>query len=267
MSDFDDLIRASLRDHTPAALPDEALAGRAAATGRRIRRARIAGGAALAIVTVLGVAWGSTVLPGRAQQNIAATPSPVSPTSVQPTPSESATSGPTPTEPTFSSGGTVRDVSLVGARAGYPESEEYLENFFASPSGNFLCTLSTVGARCTGTWNKGVEPPRTMCDDGVVEGVQVEGTKPAAWFCGSDAQSFPFLNDEGGDGVDWWDATFGESIPWPMDPSVQLAGLPYGKTLVAGDFRCSMAKAGVTCTNTRTGAGFLTSRAKVDFKA
>lgn len=267
MNDLDDLIRTSLRDHTPATAPDDTLADQVAATGRRIRRTRTAGVAALALVAVLGVAWGSTVLPGRTQQGVAATPSPNMPTSVQPTPRESATSVTTPANPTFSSGGTVRDVSQVGEPAGYPEDEQHLESFFASPTGNFLCTMSTAGARCTGTWDKGVEPSRKICDvDEVVEGVQVEGTKPAAWFCGSDAQSFPFLNGDGGHGVDWWDPTFGESIPFPANPSVKLAVLPYGKTLVAGDFSCSVATDGVTCRNTRSGSGFLVSRSRVDLQ-
>ena len=271
--DPDDLIRTSLRVHTSAAAPDDALGVRMAAIGRRIHRTRTAGVAALAVVTVLCVVWGSTVLPGRTQQGIAAGPSPNMPTSIQPTPSESATSRPTSTKPTFSSGGTVRDVSKVGEPAGYPEAKKHLESFFASPSGNFLCTMSTVGARCTGTWDKGVEPLRKICDvDGVVEGVQVDGAMPAAWFCGSDAQSFPFLNGEfgdgeGGHGVDWWDPTFGESIPFPVNPSLQLAVLPYGKTLVAGVFTCFTATVGVTRRSTLSGNGFLISRSRVDLQS
>lgn len=263
MTDLDDLIRTSLRERTAAAATDDSLAGRVQATGRRLRRARTAGVSALAIAVVIGAVWGWSILPGRTPQNVAASPSPNPTATVQPTTDGSVTPVPTRATPTFSPGGTVRDVTNTGEPVDYPEAS--LESYFASPSGNFQCTISAAGSRCTGTWDKGVEPSRKICDvDEVVEGVQVAGTKPAAWFCGSDAQSFPFLGSEGGKGVNWWDSTFGETMPAPWDHSQRLAILPYGKTLVAGDFRCTMAKTGVTCINTRSGQGFTTSRSQVD---
>jgi len=82
MNDLDDLIRKSLREHTPATAPDDNLADQVAATGRRIRQTRVAGVAALALVTVVGLAWGWAALPLFTQQGIAAMP-----TMSQPTPS------------------------------------------------------------------------------------------------------------------------------------------------------------------------------------
>jgi hypothetical protein len=38
------------------------------------------------------------------------------------------------------------------------------------------------------------------------------------------------------------------------------AGLGYGSTMVSGELRCASARQGLTCRNTRTGAGFFLSR-------
>ena len=252
MNDFDDLIRTSLREHTPATAPDDTLADQVAATGRRIRQTRMAGVAALALVVVVGIAWGWAALPLFTQQGVAAMP-----TMSQPTPSHPASS-PDP---------SVRDVSATGS----PEGINYtgaLDNYFASPSGNFHCFISTAGAGCAGEkWDKGVKPSKKTCQGvGSVIGPELRGGTAAAWVCDTDPHSKPFLSAAGGDGVTWWDPTFGESIPAPSDPSTKLAVLPYGKTLVAGDFSCSMAKDGVTCSNALSGHGFHVSRSKVDLE-
>jgi len=251
MNDLDDLIRTSLHDHTPAAAPDDTLTGRVTASGRRVRRTRNASVAALALVAVVGVVWGSTVLPRLTQQGI-----PASPTTSQPT---------TPSQPTPGPKASVRDVSTIGDPS-ERDSYEYLVNYFASPTGNLHCFISTAGAGCAGEkWDPGVAPSRTkVCSDQEpLLGPELWGSAAAAWNCGSDPHSLPYLGGEGGQGVSWWDPTFGESIPSPTNPSVKLAVLPYGKTLIAGDFSCSMAKDGVTCSNARTGQGFHVSRAKV----
>jgi hypothetical protein len=254
MNDLDDLIRTSLREHTPATTPDDTLADLVTATGRRIRRTRTAGIGALALVVVTGLAWGWAALPLLTQQGIAALPT---------------MSQPTPSQPIPSLDPSVRDVSKIGSPSQASNSTEALENYFASPSGNFHCFISSAGAGCAGEkWDKGVKPSRTkVCSDQEpVLGPELWGGAAAAWACGSDPHSLPFLSAQGGDGVTWWDATFGDSIPLPRDPSTKLAVLPYGKTLVAGDFSCSMAKDGVTCSNTLSGHGFHVSRAKVDLQ-
>ncbi len=253
MNDLDDLIRASLRQHTPAAAPDDGLADVVAATGRRIRRARIAGLAALSLVVVAGLAWGWAALPLLAQQGIAAVPTMSRPTPV-PSPS------PKP---------TVRDVSAIGEPSQGDNDTEFLNNFFASPTGNFHCFISTAGAGCAGEkWARGVAPSRAkVCPDTEpLLGPELWGSAPAAWSCGSDPHSIPLLGGEGGQGVSWWDSTFGASIPLASHPSVKVAVLPYGKTLVAGDFSCSMARDGVTCSSTVSGHGFHVSKSKVDLR-
>ncbi len=258
MNDLDDLIRASLREHAPAAAPDDTLADLVVTKGRHVRNTRAAGMAAMAIVAVAGVAWGWAALPLLAQQDISAVPTISQPTHSQPS-------------PTPSPAVTVRDVSLIGTPSQASNSVEFLNNYFASPTGNFHCFISAAGAGCSGEkWDKGVKPSRKMCGpEGAVLGPEVWGSAAAAWACGSDPHSSPYLGDEpeaGGKGIAWWDPTFGDSIPYPPNPSLRLAVLPYGKTLVAGDFSCSMAKDGVTCSNTRTGHGFHASRARVDLQ-
>lgn len=254
MNDLDDLIRASLRQHTPAAAPAEDLAEAVTATGRRIRRARTAGLAALSLVVVAGLAWGWAALPLLAQQGVDAVPTMSRPTTVRPTPT------PKP---------TVRDVSAMGEPSQGDHDTEFLNNSFASPSGNFHCFISTAGAGCAGEkWARGVAPSRSkVCPDTEpLLGPELWGSAPAAWSCGSDPHSIPLLGGEGGQGVSWWDSTFGGSIPLASHPSVKVAVLPYGRTLVAGDFSCSMAKDGVTCSNIRTGHGFRVSRGRVDLE-
>ncbi|MCA0296114.1 MAG: hypothetical protein LCH96_12585 [Actinobacteria bacterium] len=255
MNDLDDLIRASLHEHTPTTTPDDALAGRVQARGRRVRRTRTAGLAAVSIAAVIAVIWGASVLPGRSRPDIAASPGPVPSVSVQSTPTPTAS---------FSPGGKVRDVTKIGA-PGEGEAGEFLNNYFASPSGNFQCFINTTGAGCVGgTWAPGVLPSRKICSEGSPSGPEMWGSKPAAWHCSTDPHSFPYLDRGYEEGVAWWDDTFGTSMRDPWTHTQKLAVLPYGKGLVAGDFRCTMAKTGVTCVNTRTGEGFTASRAKVD---
>lgn len=264
MNDMDDLIRASLHQHTPTAPTDEGLAGRVATAGRRARRVRAAGAATLTLALVAGAAWAVTTLPRFTDPGVAAYPSSTRP-AITPTAPSSPPTRPASTRPSTSADGTVRDVSTIGV-----ESEvgkyTFLNTFFAAPSGNLFCFINTAGAGCTAlTWAAGVEPAqKQVCADGEpVVGPEVWGKGRAAWVCGTDPHSFPYLNGEGGDGVTWWDAEFGQTTPYPVDPTVTLAVLPYGKTLVAGDLRCSMATDGVRCTNTRTGQGFHASREKV----
>jgi hypothetical protein len=256
MNDLDDLIRTSLHAHTSTTTPDAGLAGRVTEAGRRIRRIRRAGVAAVVLAAVTGVTWTATTLPRLSTPVIAASPTVPQPTAVP------TTSG----RPTPSADATVRDVSTVGSPSEY-ETYTFLNNSFASPSGNLHCFISASGAGCAGReWDAGVQPSQkeTCSDSEPVLGPEVWGDGKAAWACGHDPHSLPYLGEEGGEMVEWWDATFGESVR--DENALNLAVLPYGKTLVAGDFRCTMAEDGVTCRNTRTGHGFHASRAKVDLK-
>ena len=185
MNDLDDLIRASLREHTPAAVPDDALADQVTATGRRIRQTRAAGVAALALVVVVGLAWGWAALPLLTQQGIAAVPT---------------MSQPSPSQPVSSPDPAVRDVSRIGIPSQASNSVEFLANYFASPSGNFHCFISSAGAGCAGEkWDKGVKPSRAkVCpDQEPVLGPEVWGSAAAAWACGSDPHSLPLPRGRG----------------------------------------------------------------------
>lgn len=251
MNDLDELIRTTLHEHTATADVDDALAGRVQATGRRIRRTRAAGVAVLALVAIGGIAWGATALGRLADPPIAATPSPTMPeTAAAPTATSAETARPREVS---------RDVAKLGAPAEHGTTE-YLVSDFASPDGSLRCFISTVGAGCQGDeWAKGVEPSAKICDgEGAVLGPELWGDEPAVWVCGTDPHSLPYLDADDGR-VAWWDAEFGKALPGPSGSTREMAGLPGGSTLVAGDFRCSGVEGEggrVECTNTSTGEGF-----------
>jgi hypothetical protein len=276
MNDLDDLIRGSLDTHAPAVPPDDTLADRVGSAGRRIRRNRRIGIAALALALIAGLAAGLPGLTG-ASAPIAATPS-VAPTGwaiSSPTAPSSPSPSTTLVRPTWDPTATTRDVSAVGEQIEYAAAgttpRQTRANFFASPSGKFWCTISTEFANCNNTVEMpGIEPTRTElgCDDTVVAGVEVNSHDRGSWYCSGDQNQFPQLNDADGsgmsiDGTLWWDAEFGQTRPGLGDPRYTLAVLPYGKTLIAGDFSCTTATTGVTCTNTRTHHGFRISQSAV----
>lgn len=272
MNDLDDLIRGSLNTHAPAAPADDTLADRVSSAGRRIRRNRRIGVAVLALALIAGLAAGLPRLTG-ASAPIAATPS-VAPTNWA-TSTPTAPSSPSPSttlvRPNWDPSASTRDVSTVGEQIEYSAAgitpRETRANFFSSPSGKFWCTISTEFANCNNNVDMpGIEPTRTKlgCDDGVVEGVEVAGKGRAAWYCGSDQNQFPQLNaGMSVDGTLWWDAQFGQTRSELDNPAYKLAVLPYGKTLIAGDFSCTTATTGVTCTNSRTHHGFRISESAV----
>ena len=276
MNDLDDLIRTSLHEHTSAGTPDDTLAERVEATGRRIRRQRRVAGITASLVVVAGLGWGTTLIPHPAQPGIVASPSPVpssSTSSASPTPSS------TLVRPSWNPTAAVRDVSTVGEPIEHfgPKGEPRATraNFFAAPGGILSCTISTEFASCDSNVPMlGIQPTREElgCEDGVVEGVQVNNEGRGAWYCGSDKTQYPQLNDPDGNGMSvdgtlWWDAMFGTTEADPANPSSTLAVLPYGRTLTAGDYTCSTVTdaetTGVTCTNTRTTHGFWISRQAV----
>ncbi len=276
MNDLDDLIRTSLHEHTAAGTPDDTLAERVEATGRRVRRQRRVAGAALALAVVAGLGWGTSLIPRPVQPGIVASPSPV-PTSSSP--NSSATQTPTPSttlvRPNWDPTATTRDVSTVGEHIENSQPDgtprETRLNYFASPSGKFSCTISTEFANCNNNVEMpGIKPTREQvgCDDILVAGVEVDSKGRGDWYCSGDQNQFPQLNDPDGSGISvdgtlWWDAEFGQTRPGLQDPTYTMAVLPYGKTLIAGDFRCTTATSGVTCTNSRTQHGFRISQSEV----
>ena len=270
MNDLDELIRTTLHEHTPAAASDDALAGRVQATGRRIRRTRAAGAAVAVLVAVGGLAWGATEVGRLTHPPIAAAPSTSAPSTSAPSPSAPSPSAPSPSVPTAgptspSPADTVRDVSKLGAPAERGR-EEYLVSDFASADGSLRCFISTAGAGCQGDeWAPGVRPSPTICDEGAVLGPELWGSEPAAWACGTDPHSLPDPEAEDGR-VAWMADGFGESLPATWDSSANLAALPAGRTLVAGDLSCSSTADGVACANARTGEGFAASYAEVTLR-
>lgn len=260
MTNLENLLRASLQENTPPAEPDDSLAVRVAATGHRRQRARRAGVAAVALVAVAGIAWGSIALPRPGQPAVPAAPPSVQATAGTPSPSESIPAPP-------AADASVRDVSGLGSWTQVGDLR-FRTNSFASPTGTFRCFLGTAGAGCLATPPApDVKPVEGGCGDTPISGPDVWGTAPATWGCHGDPQAFPYLGDpEYADFVAWWDADFGDSVRVPGMPPATLAVLPNGKSLVAGDFRCSMANDAVTCRNTRTGHGFFASRSELNLK-
>lgn len=105
---------------------------------------------------------------------------------------------------------------------------------FWSPSGGITCFLSPVAAVCEAadhTWDLPPKPADCDLDWGGM--VEVRKTGAAAVVCAGDT---------------------GFGVP----PSRTLA---YGDALAAGDFRCTSARAGMTCENRATKHGFTVSRA------
>lgn len=271
--DLDDLIRQSLAEHAPAESADPTLGETVVRKGRRVRRTRQAAVAAVALVAVAAGAIGvRTVV---TSQPTIATPAPLGPgTTSGPTTSGPTTSGPAPSAsasvspsstPSATGSSTahapiVKDITGMGAENdfGGPTSS------FASPTGNLWCNISASGAGCQGQkFNAGAQAT-VDCEGSRVLGdaVVIEGTGKATWQCTTEIFAFPFL-DKNKAFTTWWDPAIGDKRSVRTDSGNVLATLRYGNTLTAGDFRCTSAVDGVTCTNTVSGHGFTLSKAGV----
>ena len=93
-------------------------------------------------------------------------------------------------------------------------------------------------------------------DDGLdVTGISVDAA--TSYFCSGDPAAFPKVGDAS---TKWWKSSGFPSVKYD---GTKFAVLPYGKKLIFDHFICASEKAGVTCANTETGAGFRVALAGV----
>ena len=80
------------------------------------------------------------------------------------------------------------------------------------------------------------------------------------YSCASDPAAFPTRSG----GTGWMESGPGTWTDTPYDGSgEQVAALDYGNALRLGDFMCSSAESGVTCTNTATGHAVKLNRQEI----
>ncbi|WP_158716416.1 triacylglycerol lipase [Blastococcus sp. Marseille-P5729] len=134
---------------------------------------------------------------------------------------------------------------------------------FSSPLGSLTCALEKLdddpGAICDLTAGASAIAPtwQEVCPDGggsISPGWIVLGDK-AGWMCAGGIASWP-VNQA------WNAGGFGEQI---VKDGFTYDVLPYGKTLKYGNISCAMAKDGVTCSNSVSGAAFKLNSAGVTF--
>lgn len=133
---------------------------------------------------------------------------------------------------------------------------------FASPTGRIWCALSDEWALChfpRGMDSSRVPPSSTVCPGAELDVTGVSVIDAADYFCSGGAEALPQTD---GEYVAWWKTTGFPSVKYDGQ---RLAVLPYGRTLVAGDFVCLSEKVGVTCGNIATGKGFRVALAGVTF--
>lgn len=168
-----------------------------------------------------------------------------------PTPSAPATPSVSPSgKPTASLPATSGAYPVTGLAA------------FASPSGRIWCATDGKAAWCH--FPKGmtakVPPSSSVCpgEDLDVTGVTVDGAEPG-YFCSGDPTAFP---RKGSDEVKWHDTL---KLPYVSYDGFSLAVLPYGKSIIQGNYICAVAEVGVTCGSIVTKHGFRMSVAGPEF--
>lgn len=131
---------------------------------------------------------------------------------------------------------------------------------FATPSGNITCSSGRgdgpqAFVRCdvqTMSW----PPPRKPADCDNDWGIAVTLEVRAAFACvGDTVGGLANLGEPGA--TSWFHPGVDPVATTVLDPS---AGLGYGSTMISGRLRCTSERQGLTCRNTRTGAGFFLSR-------
>lgn len=105
---------------------------------------------------------------------------------------------------------------------------------FASPSGNIWCDITDEAATCTITEYSFTLPEDPTCEGGTVG--------PIVRLIDGDVTTPCSLEGVG-------DAAPGD-----------FGALEYGETTAVGDYMCSSAESGMTCTNLTTGRGFTLAR-------
>lgn len=108
--------------------------------------------------------------------------------------------------------------------------------FFRSPTGNIGCAIAEGTARCdirNRDWSPSPRPASCSRETGYGQGLVVEATGRVHFVCAGDTA----LNPTG-----------------PV--------LSYGRDSRVDDFTCKSREDGVTCTNRRTGHGFLINRVR-----
>lgn len=133
---------------------------------------------------------------------------------------------------------------------------------FVSPDGTYACSLAKQGVDCRATDAARKQAPTTkgLCKNGLdPDTLSLAGR--ASWTCRGNTIGWV---EHGSPNVDWvsdygeWKVIKGSGYPR------EIAVLPSGRTLVAGDLRCTMdASAAVTCRNERTKASFKLGKAGV----
>lgn len=127
---------------------------------------------------------------------------------------------------------------------------------FSSPSGTIWCRLSDDGGFCKLPDKHEDTAAKNACSGSGAKGVRVSTDAPV-WVCNINADWRPMINAKS---TIWHDGTrFGSvrSGEW------ELARLPYGKSLVHGDYVCASKQDGITCVNRSSGVGYRVSRSGV----
>lgn len=127
---------------------------------------------------------------------------------------------------------------------------------FSSPSGNIWCRLNDESAFCKLPVKHDDSISKSVCGGSAAKGVRVNAVG-SAWVCSADISSRPIVDTKS---TEWHVGTgFGSarSGEW------SLAILPYGKSLVHGDYLCSSSQNGMTCVNWKSGTGYQVSRSGV----
>ena len=187
------------------------------------------------------------------------TPGPIVTVDVTPTASGAAVE-PTATPATSASTSTGVAAPTVPDATGAIDVTSFGGGHFASPSGRIWCAVADGWALCH--FPKGMKMAKVpkaaqVCpDDGLdVTGISVDAT--TSFFCSGDPAAFPKVGE---DSTKWWKSSGFPSVKYD---GTKFAVLPYGEKLQYGNFVCISEKAGVTCANTDSGAGFRVALAGV----
>ena len=218
--------------------------------------------AVAAVFTLAAGIWGGTNALTHRPAQVTVTPAPAAATADN----TAAPSEATAEAAALASSTTTKHVTKNVTHKGEPIEGQGRINYFTSPTGNLWCSLSANHASCTAmTWSKNAA--KYGCDgadDPNDADLVYLGTKGRpSWGCHHDIFGFPFLRTATGydmspKAVAWWDWNIGTTardVPGSGKGTI-LAALRYGNTLKSGNFTCTMATSGVTCTNKKTGHGF-----------